>query len=87
MTSALIGAFRITGGNSYKIIYCDFSFKLVLFLINDENKNIVQNTGYESYKYKITNISHNHKNSYKITIIYKNSQKITTNYKSFVVFL
>jgi hypothetical protein len=29
-------------------------------------------TGYESYKYKITNISHNHKNSHKITIIYKN---------------
>jgi hypothetical protein len=35
------------------------------------------NTGYESYKYKITKVSHNHKNSHKITIIYKNSQKIT----------
>ncbi len=41
-------------------------------------------TGYESYKYKITKVSHNHKNnSHKITIIYKNSQKITKKLQKF----
>ncbi len=43
----------------------------------------VYNTGYESNKYKITNISHNHKNSHKITITYINSQKITKKLQKF----
>ncbi len=41
------------------------------------NPSISKNTGYESYKYKNTKVSHNH----------KNSQKITTNYKTFCEFL
>ncbi len=36
-------------------------------------------TGYESYKYKITNISHNHNDLQKFTKKYKK------NYKSFVI--
>jgi hypothetical protein len=53
-----------------------------LIMIKHASTNFVASllfsiTGYESYKYKITNISYNHKNSHKITKIYKKSQEIT----------
>jgi hypothetical protein len=41
-----------------------FSFWLPTGKKDDEKP-----TGYESYKYKITKVSHNHKNSQKITIM------------------
>ncbi len=64
-------------------------FEGYLVFTYQKNWSWVFTMGYESYKYKTTNVSHNHKNSHKITKNYKNyknSQKITRIYKTFVVF-